>query len=161
MHKTVKANITIDDVEQVIDCVIGVKQWDVLGLELLIFVMAEVLKTWRSSNSYKWCTLRCKTGFQLSRRKLATKGDTEINILDSEYANDTAFTFDSREECEIVTPLIIKHFAHWGLKFMSVQRKKTPNQRSCSSQKVRDVTQILQTTMAMIYSRFDGKAVSK
>jgi len=82
-----------------IDSVIGVKQSDVLGPGLFIFFMATVLKTWRSYNPYKLCTVRWKTDFQLTRRKPATRGDMEITISDSEYADDTAFAFDSREEC--------------------------------------------------------------
>jgi hypothetical protein len=39
----------------------------------------------------------------------------EITISDSEYADYTAFTFDSREECVKMSPLIINHFARWGL----------------------------------------------
>jgi hypothetical protein len=37
----------------------------------------------------------------------------EIAISDSEYADDMAFTFDSREECVTMT-LIINHFGRWG-----------------------------------------------
>ena len=115
VSKKVKVKFIIDDVEKIIDSVIGVKQGDVLGPDLFIFFMAAVLKTWRSHSSYKLCTVRCKADFRLTGRKPATKGDMEIAVSDSEYADDTAFTFDSREECAKMTPLIIKHFARWGL----------------------------------------------
>jgi len=36
-------------------------------------------------------------------------------VADSEYADDTAFTFESREDCAKTTPVIFKHFARWGL----------------------------------------------
>jgi hypothetical protein len=40
----------------------------------------------------------------------------EITISDSKYADDTAFTFDSRDEESVkMTPLIINRFARWGL----------------------------------------------
>ena len=84
LHRTVKVKFIIDDVEHMIDSVIGVKQGDVLGPDLFIFFMATVLKTWRSHNSYKLCTVRCKADFHLTSRKPATKGDMEIAISDSE-----------------------------------------------------------------------------
>jgi hypothetical protein len=39
----------------------------------------------------------------------------EYLISDSKYADDTAFTFESCEKCVKMTPLIIEHFARWGL----------------------------------------------
>ncbi len=53
LHKTVKDTFIIDDFEQTIDSIIGVKQGDVVDLDLFIFFMAKVLKTWHSSNSNK------------------------------------------------------------------------------------------------------------
>jgi hypothetical protein len=115
LHKKVKVKFVIEGAEQIIDSIIGVKQGDVLGPDLFIFFMAPVLKPWRSFSSYKLCTVRCKVDFQLTRRKPATKGDMKINISDWEYANDTAFNFEYRDECIKVIPLIIKHLARWGL----------------------------------------------
>ncbi len=68
LHKIVKVKFVIDGVEQVIDSIIGVKQGDVLGPNLFIFIMATVLKTWRSSHSYNLCTVRCKSDVQLKGR---------------------------------------------------------------------------------------------
>jgi hypothetical protein len=39
----------------------------------------------------------------------------EITSSDSVYADDTAFAFDSREECVKMTPIMLNHFARWGL----------------------------------------------
>jgi hypothetical protein len=48
LHKTVEVKFIIDDAEEMIDSVIGVKQGNVLGSDLFIFFMATALKTWRS-----------------------------------------------------------------------------------------------------------------
>lgn len=77
--------------------------------------MAAVIKSWRSSHSYNLCTVRCKADFQLTGRRPTTKGDLEFDVTDSEYADDTVFTFESREDCERITPQIVKHFTRWGL----------------------------------------------
>ncbi len=42
------------------------------------------------------------------------KGD-KSKIGESEYANDTAFIFESRADCERRTPLTVKQFDRWGL----------------------------------------------
>jgi hypothetical protein len=117
LHKSVKIKIVVDGVEKIIESIIGVKQGDILGPDLFIFFMAAVLKTWRSSysHSYKLCTVRCKSDFILTGRRSKTKGELDTTVADSEYADDTAFTFESREDCEKTTPLIFKHFARWGL----------------------------------------------
>ena len=53
----------------------------------------------------------------------------EITISDSEYADDTAFTFDSREECVKMTPLIINHFARQGLEvYVGTKEKESKSE---------------------------------
>jgi hypothetical protein len=39
----------------------------------------------------------------------------EIGVSDKEYVDETTFTFKTREDCELITSAIVKHFAHWGL----------------------------------------------
>ena len=86
----------------------------------------------------------------------------EIAISDSEYADNTAFTFDSREECEKMTPLIIKQFARWGLEVLvGTEEKESKSEILFCAKKIRDVIQILQNTTALIYLRSDGEAVFK
>lgn len=43
------------------------------------------------------------------------KYDTEFTVPDSEYADDTAFAFCSRDDLQHIAPLIIHHFSRWGL----------------------------------------------
>ena len=85
-----------------IESIIGVKQRDVLGPDLYIFLMAAVMNSWRSSHSYKLCVVRCKADFQLTGRRPTTKRDLEIGVLDIEYADDTALTFETREDGELI-----------------------------------------------------------
>jgi hypothetical protein len=77
--------------------------------------MAAIMATWRSFHSYNKRVIRCKANFQLTGRRPKAKGDLEIEVSDNEYANDTTFTFESREDCERLTPLIVTHFSRWGL----------------------------------------------
>jgi hypothetical protein len=68
--------------------------------------MAATLKTWRFSyfHSYTLCIVKCKSDFILTGRRSTTKRELDTTRADSEYANDTAFTFASREDCEKTTP---------------------------------------------------------
>jgi len=77
--------------------------------------MVAVMNSWRSSHSCKLCVVRCKAKFQLTGRRPTTKGDLDLWVSDNEYANDTTFTFETLEDCELLTLLIVKHFARWGL----------------------------------------------
>ena len=116
LHTTVKVKFEHEGITQTLDSIIGVKQGDLLGPDLFIFFMAAVMKTWRSSNSSKFslCCVKSKADFQLTGRRPTEKGET-FNVPDSEYADDTAFLFESRADCERMTPLMVKHFDKWGL----------------------------------------------
>ncbi len=48
-------------------------------------------------------------------------------ISDSQYADDNAFIFKSREECVKMTTLIINPFARRGLEVHVGTEEKTPN----------------------------------
>ena len=111
-----KVKFEHEGITQTLDSIIGVKQGDLLGPDLFIFFMAAVMKTWRSSNSSKFslCCVKSKADFQLTGRKPTEKGET-FSVPDSEYADDTAFLFESRADCERMTPLMVKHFDKWGL----------------------------------------------
>jgi hypothetical protein len=115
LHKLVKVKFIVDGVEKAIDSIIGVNQGDVLGPDVFIFFIATIMTPWRSFYSYNLYVVRCKADSQLTGRRPMTKVDLEIKVSDSEYANDTTFTFESREDCEKITYLIVKHFSRWGL----------------------------------------------
>ena len=114
LHQTVHVKFEVDGVEQVIDSIIGVKQGDLLGPELFTFFMAAVMKTWRSSNPCDLCTFKYKQDFDLTGRPHKADGQ-ELSISDSEYADDTAFVFTSREDTQRMTPKVVNHFARWGM----------------------------------------------
>ena len=79
-----------ENATQTLDSIIGVKQGDFLGPDLIIFYMVAIMKTWRSSHSYNRYCVNIKAEFQLTCRKHTNKGD-ESEIGDSEYADDIAF----------------------------------------------------------------------
>jgi len=76
--------------------------------------MVVVMKTWRSSHIYNLCCVKTKAGFQLTSHKHTDKGE-EVIVIDSEYADDTVFLFETRDDCDLLTPLMVKHFYRWGL----------------------------------------------
>ena len=114
LHTTVKVKFEHEGVTQTLDSIIGVKQGDLLGPDLFTFFMAAVMKTWRSSYSYSLCCVNTKADFQLTGHKPTDKG-IESSVPDSEYADDTAFLFESRADCQRMTPLMVEHFDKWGL----------------------------------------------
>ncbi len=112
LHKTVEVKFEYDNVTQMLDSIIGVKQGDLLGPRLFIFFMAAVMKIWR--HNYDLCCIHTKADFQLTGRKHINKGE-EHNISDSKYADDAVFICESRTDCERMAPLMVKHFDRWGL----------------------------------------------
>ena len=116
LHENVKVQFEVDGATKVIDSIIGVKQGDLLGPELFTFFMEAVMKTWRSEHreEYEPCLFRTKPDLKLTSRTYTTRGE-EFSVLDSEYADDTAVIFSSREDTERMTPKLINHFARWGM----------------------------------------------
>ena len=57
---------------------------------------------------------RSKEDFVLTGRRPQTKG-TDFSFGDSEYADDTAVLFPTRESLEYYTPLLLKHFERFGM----------------------------------------------
>jgi hypothetical protein len=83
LHNTIKIKFFVDEVEQTMESITGVKQGDIPGPDLFIFFVVKVLKTWRScySYSYKLCTVRRnKLEFQLTRRRLTAKGEIYLEV---------------------------------------------------------------------------------
>ena len=93
MHKPIEALFEVDGIKRRLSSTIGVKQGDLLGLELFTFFMAGVMETWRSGHEYEYCTLRTRENFILTGRNPNTGGKnvywkqyTEFSVSDSEYA---------------------------------------------------------------------------
>ena len=114
LHNIVRVKFEYENVTRTLDSLIGVKQGDLLGPNLFIFFMVVVMKTWRSSHNYNLCYVKIKAEFPLTSHKLTDKGE-EVIVTDSKYADDTVFIFETRDDCELVTPLMVKHFDRWGL----------------------------------------------
>ena len=70
--------------------------------------------TWRETAQGPHCTFKTKPDFVLTGRSHRAYGE-EFTLPDSEYADDTAVLYTSRERLEAGVPQLIKHFARFGL----------------------------------------------
>ena len=114
LHNNINVKFTVDDVTHNLNCLIGVKQGDILGPILFTFFIAAVMITWRSAHKRPLCMFRSRNDFNLTGRKPNAKGD-DFSFDDSEYADDTAVLFGSRAEVETFCPLLIQHFLRFGM----------------------------------------------
>ena len=115
LHANVTVKFVINEVTNTIECTIGVKQGDILGPLLFIFYLAAVMMTWRSHHPRPLCIFRTRMDDVLTGRRYNTKKGEEFALPDSEYADDTAVLFTSRESLESSIPLLLTHFAKFGL----------------------------------------------
>ena len=60
------------------------------------------------------CIFKTKEDFVMTGRSFRAYGD-EFPLTDSEYADDTAALFDSRESLEVNAPLLLNHFSRFGM----------------------------------------------
>lgn len=58
LHANVVVKFTVDDVTESLDCIIGVKQDDILGPILFTFLIAAVMITWKTSCNNLICMFR-------------------------------------------------------------------------------------------------------
>ena len=114
LHANVEVNFSINEVSQTITCTIGVKQGDVLGPILFTFYMAAVMITWRIAHQRPLCIFNSKMDDVLTGRRWSTKG-LAFSLDDSEYADDTAVLFVTRESMIVSIPAMIAHFARFGM----------------------------------------------
>ena len=114
LHAHVEVTFTVNEITHTIECTIGVKQGDVLGPILFTFYLAAIIITWRVVHSRPLCMFRTNSDFVMTGRNIDAQGD-DFDIPDSEYADDTAVLFTSRESLEEATPLMIVHFARFGM----------------------------------------------
>lgn len=114
LHEHVYVKFNVDNVGHVITCIIGVKQGDILGPILFTFYVAAVMITWRMTFDGPLCLYRTKPDFVMTGRSYRAYGD-EFALLDSEYADDTAVLFESRESLDVGVPQLIEHFARFGM----------------------------------------------
>ena len=114
LHAHVDVKFVVNEVTHTIQCIIGVKQGDILGPILFLFYLAAVMQTWRDSCDRSLCVFRTKMDDCLTGRSYRARGE-EFDLSDSEYADDTAVLFTSRESLVEGTPHMIAHFSRWGL----------------------------------------------
>ena len=105
---------TVDDVTHSIKSGIGVKQGDILGPILFTIFIAAIMISWRVSHDRPLCLFYSKKDFILTGRRAKSK-ETQFAFEDSEYADDTAVLFESREYLVEFIQLLIDHFARFGM----------------------------------------------
>ena len=83
---------TVDEVTKTLECIIGVKQGDILGPIIFTFFIAAVMITWKVDCDIPAYAFKTKMDVILTGRSYQTYGE-EFALLDSEYADDTAVLF--------------------------------------------------------------------
>ena len=155
LHKNINIKFEVDGVTHTINCIIGVKQGDVLGPILFVIFIAAVMITWRSAVDRPLCMFRSKEDFVLTGRRPQTKG-TDFSFGDSEYADDTAVLFPTRESLEYYTPLLFKHFERFGME-VHTGDKNQPDKPS----KTEVLFVAAPSTMYNDPSTYDGRDLSQ
>ena len=114
LHRTVLVKFEVDGVAKSLKQIIGVKQGDVLGPDLFVFLIAAIMETWRSEHKYDLCVFRTARDFKLEGRRPTARGES-FGIADSEYADDTGMPFCSRADVDAQTPEVYAHFTRFGM----------------------------------------------
>ena len=81
------------------NCIIGVKQGDILGPTLFTFFIAAVMITQRNTSKLSVCIFKTKEDAVMTGRSYRAYGE-DLPLQDSEYADDTALLFSNREETD-------------------------------------------------------------
>ena len=128
LHQDVTVKFEAEGHVHVVICSIGVKQGDILGPVLFIIFMVAVMTSWRATSDQPHCLFLSKHDDILTGRKHTSRGD-EYAVDDSEYADDTGMLFVSRQALDKYAPLLVKHFAIFGME-IHVGDVRTPEKKS-------------------------------
>ena len=126
LHANVQVKFTVNNVTNTIDCIIGVKQGDILVPLLFLFYLAAVMITWRNIHKRPLCIINTIMDDVLTGRRYNTKGE-EFTLSDSEYADDTAVLFPCRESLEVY---LLPHFTRFGLEIHIESRNPDKESKS-------------------------------
>ena len=120
LHTNVTVGFDVDGVRRVLDSIIGVKQGDLLGPDLFIFLICAIMESWRAEHTYPLCIMRSKPDCKLTGRRPTAGGlADEFAVGDSLYADDSALPFCSRADVVEQTPNVMRHFERWGMEIHS------------------------------------------
>ena len=114
LHQHFNVTFDVNSISHNMSCTIGVKQGDVLGPDLFVIYIAAIMLTWRKSFDRPVCIFLTKNDFQLTGRRFNTVG-TAFEVDDSEYTDDTAILFETRDDLTVYSPLLITHFDKFGI----------------------------------------------
>ena len=114
LHKDVIVKFEVEGLEHEVNCTIGVKQGDILGPVLFIIFMAGVMSDWRKITDCPAIVFLSKPDNVITGRRPTAKG-IRFELNDSEYADDTAVLFDSRQSAVEYCPLLVNHFRQYGM----------------------------------------------
>ena len=111
----------------------GVKQGDILGPMLFTFYLTAIMISWRAKYDRPLCLYHTKMDDVLTGRAHLTQGE-EFSVPDSQYADDTAILFTSRESLNEGVPNIMAHFKRWGMEIHSGDRHAKPIPRESKTE---------------------------